>query len=353
MRPPGRRRVEVAVGERKGVAAVARHQPQLVPLAAEVGAVDDAFAVGGPVGARLPGRLLVAQLARRGHASRARRHAPEPARAVDVPAIRDADDLAAVRRPRGRQVVVPAAVVVARQAAVVVVGDPLHRAGLGPARREREDVPAPVVARGDERDAGAVRGPARLEVHGPIRRERPRRTAREIEQLQLDGVLDVGRVDDESPVGRPIGLVVVPGPRGELLRHARSQPLPPQRPLHGVDQLAPVRRPGGGAGPARDLGDVHLTPVVGVGHVHLLQDRLALRRGGDGRRDEQRYRAAAIHRSIFSRSMGRGTAPSSSTRSWNVRMSNLPPSALSAAARSRRISSRPRAYASPCAGHTG
>src|SRR2546427_1562924 len=167
MRPPGRRRVEVAVGERKGVAAVARHQPQLVPLAAEVGAVDDAFAVGGPVGARLPGRLLVAQLARRGHASRARRHAPEPARAVDVPAIRDEDDLAAVRRPRWRQAVVPAAVVVARQAAVVVVGDPLHPAGIGPAQREREDVPALVVARGDERDAGAVRGPAWLEGHGP------------------------------------------------------------------------------------------------------------------------------------------------------------------------------------------
>src|SRR3989475_894077 len=150
-----------------------------------------------------------------------------------------------------------------------------------------------------------------------------------------------------------MGLVVVAGPRRQLLRDTRPQPLPPQRTLHGVDQLAPVRRPGGGAGPARDLGDVHLTPVVGVGHVHLLQDRLPLRRGGDSRRDEQRYRAAAIHRSIFSRSMGRGTAPSSSTRSWNVRMSNLPPSALSAAARSRRISSPPRAYASPCAGPPG
>src|SRR2546425_12659423 len=91
---PGRRRVEVAVGERKGVAAVARHQPQLVPLAAEVGAVDDPFAVGTPVGARLPGRLLVAQLARRGAPSGARRHAPEPARAVDMPAIGHEDDLA-------------------------------------------------------------------------------------------------------------------------------------------------------------------------------------------------------------------------------------------------------------------
>src|SRR5207247_1089097 len=38
--------VEVTVGERKGIAAFARHQPQLMPLAAEVGAVDDAPAVG-------------------------------------------------------------------------------------------------------------------------------------------------------------------------------------------------------------------------------------------------------------------------------------------------------------------
>src|SRR5881628_3129530 len=112
--------VEVTVGDRKGIAAFARHQPQLMPLAAEVGAVDDAPAVGGPVGTGLPRGFFVADLPR--HRARPRRHPPESARSVDVAPVRDEEKLTAVRRPRRREIVVPPAVVIAGEPAVLVFG---------------------------------------------------------------------------------------------------------------------------------------------------------------------------------------------------------------------------------------
>ena len=54
----------LAVGQGEGVAALVGGDPQLVPLPAQVRGIGDAPAVRGPVGARLPGGLLVADLAR-------------------------------------------------------------------------------------------------------------------------------------------------------------------------------------------------------------------------------------------------------------------------------------------------
>src|SRR2546429_378766 len=85
VRPARRGRVELAIGERKWIAALARHQPQLIPLSAEVGAVNDSLAIGRPIWPSLPGRFFVAQLAQRG--AGARLHAPEAAAAVNVPAV--------------------------------------------------------------------------------------------------------------------------------------------------------------------------------------------------------------------------------------------------------------------------
>src|SRR2546426_6990525 len=99
-----------------------------MPLAAEVGAVNDAPAVGGPVGMGLPRGFFVADLA--WHRARPRRHAPESARPVDVATVRHEDELAAVRRPRRREIVVPPAVVVAGGSAVLVRGYGGDRAGL-------------------------------------------------------------------------------------------------------------------------------------------------------------------------------------------------------------------------------
>src|SRR2546427_11548562 len=111
-----------------------------MPLAAQVGAVDDAPAVGAPVGMGLPRGFSVADLA--WHRARPRRHAPESARPVDVATVRHEEELAAVRRPRRREIVIPPAVVVAGEAAVLVLGHAGDRAAL---RVGDEDVPAPVI----------------------------------------------------------------------------------------------------------------------------------------------------------------------------------------------------------------
>ena len=114
----------------------------------------------------------------------------------------------------------------------------------------------------------------------PLLDQRGVLAGREVEQPQLHRVVPVGRVDDAPAVGRPVGLMVVSRAGGELARLVAAEPLAPQPPLHGVDQLRPVRRPARGGGPARHLGDVHLAPVVGVGDADLLQHALALRRRG-------------------------------------------------------------------------
>src|SRR5881396_3054223 len=48
VRPARRRGIELAVAQRKGISPLARHQPQLIPLAAQIRAVDDACAVRRP-----------------------------------------------------------------------------------------------------------------------------------------------------------------------------------------------------------------------------------------------------------------------------------------------------------------
>src|SRR5258705_2001630 len=98
-RPAWRRRIELAVRKRERIAALARHEPELIPLPAEVRAVHDARAIGRPIGAPFPRRLFIAQLAQRSAGSRL--HAPEPDAAVDVASVRDEDDLFPIGRPRG------------------------------------------------------------------------------------------------------------------------------------------------------------------------------------------------------------------------------------------------------------
>src|SRR5205823_1226899 len=279
-RPARRRGIELPVRERKHVAAFAGHEPQLIPLAAEVGAVDHSGAVRGPVGPRLPGRLLVADLPQR--RSRRRGHAPEPAAAVDMPAIRNEDQLFPVGRPGGREIVVPSAVVIARQLAVVVLGEPGRVARRAAGDRQREDVPASVVRGGDEGDATAVGRPARLDVHRPVGGHGPHRAGRQIEQLQLDRVVRISGEHDEASVRRPIGLIVVAGVARDLDGHAGADLLAPERALHGIDHIPPVGRPGDRAGTARYLRYVHLAPVIRVWHDHLLQHRLTLSGGDPG-----------------------------------------------------------------------
>jgi hypothetical protein len=278
-RPARRRRVVVAVGDRERVSPLGGHEPELVPLTAQVGAVDHALPVPGPVRTRLPARLLLAHLAQGRPGSGV--HAPEAAGAPDASPVRDQEQLAAVGGPAGGQVVVETAVVITRQAALHVLGQALGRPAPG---GHREDVPASVENRRDEGDAPAIGGEARLHVDGSVRRHGARLPGPQVQEPQLDGIAAIRGVGHAAPVGGPVRLVVVSRAVGELRGRGRAQRLPPERALHRVDELPAVGRPGDGAGAARDLGQVHLSVVVAVRDLDLLENRLP---GGECRTGEQ------------------------------------------------------------------
>src|SRR5262249_24378146 len=90
-RPARPRVIALAVRQLEVVAAARRREPELVALASEIRAVDDAPAVAGPVGVRLPVRLLLAD--ERHRRSGARLHAPDASRAPDLAAVGDEEDL--------------------------------------------------------------------------------------------------------------------------------------------------------------------------------------------------------------------------------------------------------------------
>ena len=142
-RPARTRRVERAVGELERHAAVARHEPELIVLRADVRAVHHTLAVGRPVRPRLPRRLLVVDEPHR--VARLGAHAPEAARPPDLSAVRDDDQFLPVRRPRWREIVIVHAVVVARELAVAVRGDPCGLRSSAVPHIHRVDVPPPLI----------------------------------------------------------------------------------------------------------------------------------------------------------------------------------------------------------------
>jgi hypothetical protein len=294
--------VVLAIGQRERLSSIGGHEPELVPLPAVIGAVDDAPAIPCPVGTGLPRRLLVAQLPLLG--SRLRASPPEPPGAPDPAVVADVEELLAVRRPGGREVVVVLAVVVARQPAVLVLADPLRGTGRAAvSERHDEEVKAALVRGRDEGETRAVGREPRLEVHLAAFRERKGLAGLEIEAAQLHRVAVVGREDDEAAVGRPVRLEVVTGAVRELHRRRRSEGDAPERALHREDELAPVTREGRGARPARELGKVHLTVVVAVRDLDLLEHRLAQggpggRRRGPGREKEQGHRGTLVRHAV-------------------------------------------------------
>ena len=156
-----------AVGQLERIRPVRRHEPELIPLAAEIGAVHHPAAVAAPVGPPLPGRLLVPDLARSHHPGE-----PASARSHRSPRRGPGSRPRSARRPSGDQVGESAwshgVVVVPREAALVVLADPLDP--FEPSVRRDiggEDVPPAFIQRGREGQPPAVRRPARLEVTAP------------------------------------------------------------------------------------------------------------------------------------------------------------------------------------------
>ncbi len=186
------------------------------------------------------------------------------------------------------------AVVVAGQAAVVVVGEtnrwPRRQSVL---RSDQEDVPAALVGRGHERDGSAVGRPVRLDIHRAVGDQRVGVDGLPIHHPQLDRIIAIGGVDNAAAVGRPVGLMVVGAGRDLLdvhgARRRRRDRSGPERSLHRDDQLVPVGRPGDRGRTARHLRQIHLPVVVVVRELDLLEHRLAL--GQDGARGQQQEAA--------------------------------------------------------------
>src|SRR5215471_13595767 len=118
-----------------------------MPFASQIGGVNNALAIGRPIGPRPPCGFFVTDLSARVlalrrhirlHARerptrdsllwrwyRLRTHAPEATCAVDVAAIADVNDLFVVTRPGGADLMIELAVVIARQRAAILAGQPL------------------------------------------------------------------------------------------------------------------------------------------------------------------------------------------------------------------------------------
>ena len=285
-RPARRRLVAVAVGELKRVAAGCGRQPEIVALAPEVGAVDHSPAVAGHVGTRLPGGFLVADLPH--GAAGAGFQAPDTSASPDLSPVRDQHERRAVGRPGGREVVIEGVVVVPGQTGGGVGADAhrrIHRSAIADA--QQKDMPAALVRGGYEGDPASVGGPPRIEMHRPVLDQRPGLAGRELQHAQLERIVTIRGIRNESTVGRPVGLVVVPGAIRELEGLRAADPLPPERALHRVHQLLPVGRPGRRGRAAGNLREVHLPVVVVVWDADLLEDGLAL--GVAGGRQEERH----------------------------------------------------------------
>ena len=123
-RPPRVHTVEVSIRKRKGIAPLRWHHPELMPGLALIGGINKPLAVRGEVGARFPGGLLIVNLTRLG--ARLGLYAPKTAGAVNVSTVRDEQQFGAVRRPRGADLMVVFAIVIAWKRTPAFAREPLH-----------------------------------------------------------------------------------------------------------------------------------------------------------------------------------------------------------------------------------
>src|SRR5208337_4329131 len=87
---------------------------------------------------------------------------------------------------------------------------------------------------------------------------------------------------------RPVRLVVVSRPVGQLRRVSRSQGLPPERSRHRVNQFLRIRPPSQAARPARQLRQIQFAVIIRMWLIDLRQHRppLRARRYGDSRQKQ-------------------------------------------------------------------
>ncbi len=222
--------VPVAVRDGKCVAALRRHDPQLVPLPPKVRAINHARAIRRKIRPRPPICFLVVNFARL--RSRLRFHAPEAAGAVNVPFVRNEQNFLAVARPHRTDFHVERAVVIAGKRTLCFSRQPHYVFQSSAPHIGPENVKPLVVGSRNEHNVLSIRRPARLHVHGPAVCELLRLSRCQVQQPELDGIFLIRNVHDVFSVRRPVRLIIVSGAVRQLLRGFRIDLLPPQRSRH-------------------------------------------------------------------------------------------------------------------------
>src|SRR5581483_6544583 len=233
----------------------------------------------------LPGCLFVVNLARVG--SRLSLHPPKSARAVYMSTIGDKHDVIAVRRPCGADLMVEGAVVITRQRTFVLASQPLDIRQIAVCELPDEDMETSVERSRDKCNALAIRRESRLDIYRSAVCQLARLAGLQVESPEFDCIVVIFRQGNPSPVGRDIGLIVVPRPRRELLSNRRSDLLSPQRPRHRIYERFRIRHPCDRIRARGQLRKIHFTVVVGVWRRNLFQYRLALLCGK--RSDDRNY----------------------------------------------------------------
>ncbi len=172
------------------------------------------------------------------------RHPHDVSGAVADLTIRDEDQLAAVSSPCRVDRVIEWTVVVAGDGAAPIRHHRTQRlqsvlANVGHVEQE-------VAGLCGRNEGQAIAGwrPPRLDVDRAIGGQGAHRARRQVEQHQLHRLAVVAHERDASAVRRAIRLIVARAIVSQLLGVRAVDPLPPQVPLHRVDQRRPIGRPG-------------------------------------------------------------------------------------------------------------
>src|SRR5580704_3563659 len=112
-RPTRVRLIPISIRNRKCVASIRWHQPKVLPLPTQIRAVHHPRTIRRKVRPSFPARLLVVNFSR--FRAQLRLHAPEPTSSMDVPAVRNEQNLFSITRPNRINLHVVRAVVVPGQ----------------------------------------------------------------------------------------------------------------------------------------------------------------------------------------------------------------------------------------------
>src|SRR5947199_2784502 len=138
------------------------------------------------------------------------------------------------------------------------------------------EVEMTAVSGGNECDVAVIRRISRLDIDIAVRGERGFLASLQVDLPQLESVVLVTGEYNVSAIMGPVRLIVVASRVGEFLRLITAHGLSPKRTTHTVDHLLAIRRKRQRRWASRQLWQIHLTIIVIVRQLNLLQHRLPI-----------------------------------------------------------------------------